>query len=221
MSPYDELRRAIHRQASRPNVLPASPLKAASQSHERLAGRQVACVVMAGGLATRLGASAPKGVMPFAPITGKPLLQLIAERVAAYGAKYAIPSRLAIMTSEETDGPTRELFEQHRQFGVESVAFFVQSALPLLDMEEKPILDAKGRPLTGPDGNGNLFRRLVESGILEKWSSVEAITIITVDNPLIDPLCPALLLPIFDGAEATAGAVERASPEEQVGLFVA
>ena len=220
MNPYDALRHAISRQVNHRGAVPVTPPKPTAHLQKSLAGREVACVVMAGGQATRLGASVPKGVMPFAPVTGKPLLQLIAERVAAYGARYAIPSRLAIMTSEGTDEPIRQLFERHRQFGVGSVDFFVQSSLPLLDIEENPALDSKGRPITGPDGNGGVFRRLVESGILEKWKEVEAICIITVDNPLIDPLCPAFLLPILDGADVTAGVVERSSPEEQVGLFV-
>ena len=225
MSLIDELRHAVHRQiGNHPTVKPVRVSSSVPTSHPdpRLLKHQVACVVMAGGQATRLGASVPKGVMPFSPVTGKPLLQLFAERVAAYGDCYSVPSRLAIMTSDGTDGPIRQLFEHHRRFGVDSVDFFVQSSLPLLDMETQPLVDSRGDPVTGPDGNGGVFRRLVESGILKKWEEdgVEALCIIMVDNPLMDPLCPALLTPILEGIDVTAGTVERSSAEEQVGLFV-
>ena len=225
MSLLDELRQAISRHTfAHPQARPApvEPISPSDHPDPRLRNRQVACVVMAGGQATRLGSPVPKGVMPFSPIAGKPLLQLFAERIAAFGTCYNTRSRLAVMTSEGTDRTTRQLFETHQQFGVDSVDFFLQSALPLLDMETNPIQDSEGKMVTGPDGNGGVFRRLAEAGVLKKWKEegVEAICVIMVDNPLLDPLCPALLTPIFEGIDVTAGAIERLSPQEQVGLFV-
>lgn len=225
MNFLDELRQAIHRRTfshSEARPVTVEPSQPSDHPEPRLRNHQVACVVMAGGQATRLGSSVPKGVMPFSSISGKPLLQIFAERVAAFGTCYNTRSRLAVMTSEGTDGPTRRLFEQHQQFGVDSVDFFLQSSLPLLDMETNPIKNQEGQLVSGPDGNGGVFRRLVESGIFNTWKQegVEAISVIMVDNPLLDPLYPALLTPIFEGTDLTAGAIERASAQEQVGLFV-
>jgi UDP-N-acetylglucosamine/UDP-N-acetylgalactosamine diphosphorylase len=83
-------------------------------------------------------------------------------------------------------------------------------------------MDSEGKEITGPDGNGGVFRKLVESGILKKWEieGVRAISVIMVDNPLLDPFCPALLTPIFEGIDLTAGAIERVSSDEQVGVFI-
>ena len=179
--------------------------------------RQVGCVVMAGGQATRLGATVPKGIIPFAPVSGKSLLQLIVEKVMAHSRYYQIRPHIAIMTSETTDKATRTFFSDHKQ-----IDFFIQPSLPLLDTEKHPIIDMNGKVLMGPDGNGSLFRALVASGILTRWESegVEALSIIMVDNPLFDPLSPALLTPVLEGVDLTAAAIERTDPQEQVGLFV-
>lgn len=185
-----------------------------------LTGREVGCVVLAGGLATRLGSSLPKGVIPFAPGSKKPLLQLIAERVSSYGRRHSVTSRLAIMTSEATDGQIRKFFS-HNLFGLDTLEFFIQPSLPLLDMSEQPIFKTDGSPLTGPDGNGSVFQGLMTSQILQRWeqNKIEALTIITVDNPLLDPLCPSLLIPVLNGIDLTAAVIERTDPAEQVGLF--
>ena len=186
-----------------------------------LQGRMVGCVVMAGGQATRLGSHLPKGVIPFSPVAGKPLLQLIAEKAKAYSVCYGIEPRLAIMTSEATDAATRELFERRHFFGLTNVDFFIQPSLPLLDMEGRVITEDGNTLLTGPDGNGSVFSALMRSGIVSRWeeSGVQAVSIILVDNPLLDPFCPALLAPIFAGIDLTAAAIERMDSDGQVGVF--
>jgi UDP-N-acetylglucosamine/UDP-N-acetylgalactosamine diphosphorylase len=186
-----------------------------------LQGKGVGCVVMAGGQATRLGSSVPKGIIPFSLVGKKPLLQIIAEKVKAYARCYGIEPRLAIMTSEATDADTRALFEEHHFFGLDHVDFFVQPSLPLLGMDGKLIIGTNGRFLTGPDGNGSVFAGLLRSGIIERWErdGVKAMSIVMVDNPLLDPFCPALLTPIFEGVDMTAAAIERVNGDEKVGVF--
>jgi UDP-N-acetylglucosamine/UDP-N-acetylgalactosamine diphosphorylase len=202
------------------NPVLTSPL---SHPSPLLQGRKVGCVVMAGGQATRLGSSLPKGVIPFSPVAKKPLLQMIAEKARAYAACYGIEPRLAIMTSEATDKASRELFESHHYFGLRHVEFFMQPSLPLLDMEGQLIMRDDGTVMCGPDGNGSVFAQLYLSGIGEQWekSGIEAISLIMVDNPMLDPFCPALLEPICTGTDLAVATIERVAPEEQVGLFVA
>ena len=214
----ESLRVASHRHLT-PVAAPVGP----SYSHPSLIlqGRKLGCVVMAGGQATRLGSTSPKGVIPFSAVANKPLLQIIAEKVKAYSRCYGIEPRLAIMTSEASDAATRTLFENHQFFGLRSVEFFVQPSLPLLDMTGELITGSDGTVLTGPDGNGSVFAGLMRSGIGEQWEQdgVEGVCLIMVDNPLLDPFCPAIFSPIFEGCDLTAAAIERASAEEQVGLF--
>jgi UDP-N-acetylglucosamine/UDP-N-acetylgalactosamine diphosphorylase len=186
-----------------------------------LEGKKVGCIVMAGGQATRLGSLIPKGAIPFSPVAGKPLLQMTAERVLAYSRCYGIEPRLAIMTSENTDTGIRALFERCHYFGLHHVDFFIQTSLPLLDMNEEVIARDDGSLLTGPDGNGSVFAGIVHSGIFDQWmrDGIEAVSVIMVDNPLLDPFQPQLLAPLFSGADLTANAIERKSADEQVGLF--
>ena len=124
-------------------------------------GHTVGCIVMAGGQATRLGGTAPKGTIPFSPVSGKSLLQIIAEKVVAFSRCYGSIARLAIMTSEATDEATKTLFAAHHNFGINRVDFFLQSSRPLLDMDKNPITTSDGKLLTGPDGNGGVFREFV------------------------------------------------------------
>lgn len=210
-----------HRRSVRPIV----PPRDCSCSHPSilLRDRKVGCVVMAGGQATRLGNTLPKGVIPFSPVAHKPLLQLLVERAKAYGRCYGFEPHLAIMTSEVSDLAIRALFEEHHFFDLEHVSFFSQPSLPLLDMNGQLISRDDGSILTGPDGNGSVFSSLSRSGILKQWAAdgVEAVSLVLVDNPLLDPFCPCLLSPIFAGVDLTAAAVKRSSVDEAVGLFVA
>ncbi len=221
-----EQRAAIHKRESEshPFITPITISSPHPCSHPSplLQGRRIGCVVMAGGQATRLGHALPKGLIPFSPVAGKPLLQLLAEKAVAYSRCYGSTPRLAIMTSEASDGATRAFFEANAFFGVPSIEFFVQPSLPLLNMHGELIVREDGSLLTGPDGNGSVFSSLMRSGILTQWEDegLDAISIVLVDNPLIDPFYPALFSPLFEGVNLTAAAVERADPDEQVGLFV-
>ncbi len=182
--------------------------------------KRVGVLIMAGGQATRLNSPLPKGVLPVSPVHHKSILQLIAEKITAFAACYKAFVHTAIMTSEATDGAIKAHFALNNNFTLPTVDFFVQDSLPLLDLEKKLIIH-QTHLLKGPDGNGKLFHYFLQSGLYEKWreDGIEAISIITCDNPLIDPFHPGLLIPLFYGRDFAAAAVERTEPKEQVGLF--
>jgi UDP-N-acetylglucosamine/UDP-N-acetylgalactosamine diphosphorylase len=160
--------------------------------------------------------------MPFSPIVGKSLLQIVAEKIAAFNRCYRTSAHLAIMTSSATDAPVRALLSDHHHFGLSTIDLLSQPSLPLLDMDGNPIVTDSNELLLGPDGNGSVFRELMRSGVYQRWQSegVEAVSIIMYDNPLIDPFCPALFAPLFTHADLTLAAIERTDPMEQVGLIV-
>jgi len=183
-----------------------------------LENKKIGCLLMAGGQATRLGIDAPKGVIPVSPLKHKSLLQIIAEKIAAFSKCYKTAVPLAIMTSRDSKGEIIDHFEKNDFFGLKEVSFFAQPSLPLLDMNGELFFDETGEPLQGPDGNGSLFSTCLPA--VEQWANIDALSIIQVDNPLIDPFHPAVLSPIFSGHDFVAAAIARADLTEPVGLFV-
>lgn len=178
---------------------------------------------MAGGQATRLGSSLPKGVMPFSPVDHKSLLQLIAEKVLAYAARHQHEPYLAIMVSEATEAETKKLFLRHSNFGLPRVWFFTQPSLPLCSRTDgSPIRGEDGAVVTGPNGNGVVFHELVRSRTLEEWEccGVAIITLVQVDNPLCDPFYYGLCAAVVEGHDLAVAAIRRTSISEQVGVFV-
>jgi len=188
---------------------------------DALRDRKIGCLVMAGGQATRLGMDSPKGIIPVSPLHKKSLLQIIAEKVVAFSSCYETSVPLAIMTSCFSRQEIVDHFEENDFFGLDpaQVSFCAQGSLPLLDMNSQLIIDDDGHLAQGPDGNGSLFSAC--AGVLEAWQQqqIEVVSIIQVDNPLLDPFHPAVLSPLFSGHDVVAAAIQRTDPNEKVGLF--
>src|SRR5574337_737541 len=93
---------------------------------------EVAVLTVAGGHGTRLGSNGPKGTLPIAPISGKSVFQLHAEKIRAVQQKYDTCIPWYIMTSETNDRATQKFFHSHRFFGLDSqqVCFFTQGMFP-------------------------------------------------------------------------------------------
>ena len=68
------------------------------------------------------------------------------------------------MTSEHTKEPTEEFFEKHNYFGLSSknIIIFEQNTMPTLNLEGQMLLSAKHRISRAPDGNGGLYKALVD-----------------------------------------------------------
>lgn len=190
---------------------------------EILKGKKIGCIVMAGGQATRLNGSLPKGLIPVSPVTHKTTLQMIAEKVLAYSISYQTPCFLAIMTSDAIHEKIISFFSSNNYFGLapESVSFFKQNSLPALD-EEGQILIKNEALYKVPDGNGGVFQAFFHSPTCSQWekAGVNFVSLLNSDNPLIDPFLPNMFEPLLQGIEMTGAAVERSSPDESVGVFV-
>ena len=74
---------------------------------------RVAVLVVAGGLATRLGFAGPKGLFPFGPITDRTLFELQAQKLRRVRERCGKPVPWYVMTSPETDAPTRAFFAEN------------------------------------------------------------------------------------------------------------
>ena len=215
---------AIHSHTKHEKVSPLTKALVATQHHfaSEMQHKSYGCLVMAGGMGSRLCADRPKALLPASPLLGKTLLQILCEKVFAFKTSYHAAVVVGIMTSRVTDAAIREYVQQHDYFGLgaENICFFQQSSLPLIDEAGHIIVD-NGRIAFGPDGNGSIFSSFARSSLLAEWEQrgVEAISIVSIDNPLIDPFHPSLVIPVLHGREMTAAATNTKSVHEAVGLF--
>ncbi len=152
---------------------------------------KIALVVLAGGQGSRLRYRGPKGCYPVSLIKHKSLFQLMAEKVQAASIQAGRALQVAIMTSPLNHLETEIFFAQHAFFGLRpsQVTFFDQSMWPLLDEAGNLFLEGPAQIAFGPNGNGAIFKRLVEVGIWEKWrqGGIQIVNVVPIDNPLADP----------------------------------
>lgn len=186
---------------------------------------KVACLILAGGQGTRLGASQPKALFEITPIRKKTLLQLLCEKTAAASAAYKVPLQIGVMTSPLNHAAIETYLKENSYFGLAAtqVHLFMQDMAPFLNDEGNWFSDATGQLAAGPDGNGHALRKLMQSGIGKLWKEqgVESVIVLPIDNPLADPFDAALCgYHALTNQEATLKAMERQDPSEKVGVIV-
>ena len=209
--------------------IPTTPEQkgAAAEARRRgetlIRGGKVGLVLVAGGQGTRLGFDGPKGTYPVAPISGKSLFELHAEKIRAASKRYGVRLPWYIMTSEHNDAATREFFEEHDRFGLsrEDVFFFPQRMLPAVDFGGKIILDRPDHIFMSPNGHGGCLLALHESGALDDMRArgIEELSYFQVDNVLVRILDPVFFgYHTAGGAEMSLKVVRKRSPEEKLGV---
>lgn len=203
----------------------ARDVRARDAGEELLRAGGVAAVLLAGGQGTRLGFDGPKGLYPFAPITGRTLFAHHAAKIAALRARFGAALPWYILTSPQNDGATRTAFEEAGWFGLDpaSVRLVVQGTLPAVDRETGHILlDAPDRLALSPDGHGGLLSALRVSGALDEMAAGGVRTIFTfqVDNPMARVCRPELLGHHFlAAADMSSVVVRKVGPEEKMGVI--
>ena len=185
---------------------------------------KVACLLVAGGQATRLDFQGPKGKFPIGPISNKSLFQLHAEKILAISRRYGSTIPWYIMTSETNHEETVEFFKENNYFGLkgDDVFFFRQRMIPALDENGKLILDAKDHIFTSPNGHGGVLSALKESGALEdmKRRGIQEVFYFQVDNVLIKICDPVFIgYHLLEGAEMSSKAVAKRDPWEKIGIL--
>lgn len=215
-----------------PAGLIALPRDAADQERDlraRAAGEAllreggVAAVLLAGGQGTRLGFEGPKGLFPFAPISGRTLFAHHAATIGALRARYgALP--WYVLTSPANDDVTRRAFAQNAAYGLEpgSVRLVVQGTLPAVDRDTgRILLEARDHLALSPDGHGGLLSALSCCGALDEMAREGVRTIFTfqVDNPLARVCRPEVLgHHVLAGADMASVVVRKVSPQEKMGV---
>ena len=198
---------------------------ATARGYELVRGGKVAAFLVAGGQGTRLGYDGPKGEFPVTPIKNKPLFQVFAEQLLAWGRDAARPVPWYIMTSDANDAATRAFFHKNKFFGLEraNVFFFQQGMMPAFDLLGHMLLAEKDSLALSPDGHGGSLRALAKSGALTdmKKRGVEHLSYFQVDNPLVHCIDPLFLgLHDMTGSEMSSKTIPKSHPLEKVGNLV-
>ncbi|TVR44702.1 MAG: UDPGP type 1 family protein [Planctomycetota bacterium] len=186
---------------------------------------QVAVLMVAGGMGSRLGFSGPKGCFEVGAHSGKSIYQIQAEKVLDAGRRHQCRIPFLVMTSPVTDAETREFFAANEYFGLEAeqLRFFSQGTVPSLSRSGQALLAGPGQLLENPDGHGGCFTALVGSGNLQRLrdEGIEYLVYIQVDNllvPVDDPLLVGAAA--LEQAEVVTKVLAKAHPDEKVGHLV-
>ncbi|KAI5949113.1 UAP1 [Candida theae] len=201
---------------------------------QAIADGQVAVLLMAGGQGTRLGSSDPKGCYDVSLPSHKPLFQIQAEKILKI--QQLAQKRLKldklptvmwyIMTSGPTRKSTEQFFKTHNFFGLDSkqVVFFNQGTLPCFDLSgEKILLQSKNAICESPDGNGGLYKALLNNGILDDMvnKNIKHIHMYCVDNALVKVADPLFIgFAIDKQFDLATKVVRKRDANESVGLIV-
>ncbi len=201
-----------------------STLEAKRIGEASLRKGEIAVLTVAGGDGTRLGISKPKGMLSVAPLSGKSIFQLHAEKIYAIQKKFQVTIPWYLMTSETNDFATREFFRVMHFFGLDpkQVNFFIQRMLPVIDLHGNLLMNSKANIIMSPNGHGGAITALKEKGILSnmKERGIKNFFYHQVDNVLV-----RMADPIFIGhhlksqAEISLKSIKKLHPEERVGVI--
>jgi UDP-N-acetylglucosamine/UDP-N-acetylgalactosamine diphosphorylase len=203
-----------------------SPDAARAVGAELLRAGQVAMILVAGGLGTRLGFDQPKGIFPLGPLSNRTLFQIILEQLLAVTRRYDVRIPLYVMTSPATDEITRQYLAENRWFGLapEDCRIFCQGTMWAVDDRfERLLLESPGSLFLGPDGHGGMLAALAKSGCLAdaQQRGVAHFFYGQIDNPLLQ-VCDELFLGshVLAGSEMTTQVVPKREALERVGNVV-
>lgn len=191
---------------------------------EAIKAGKVGAVLLAGGMGTRLGSDAPKGVYNIGLTKDVFIFQRLVENLLdiVHQAGAWIP--LYIMTSDKNHDTTTAFFQEKNYFGYnpDYVTFFMQDMAPAADYQGKVYLEAKNKMSTSPNGNGGWFLSMMKWGVVDKIreAGVEWLNVFAVDNVLQRIADPCFVgATISTGSAVGAKVVKKNAPDEKVGAM--
>lgn len=186
---------------------------------------EVGILLLAGGMGTRLGSDAPKGMYNIGKTRDVYIFQRIFENVLDVVKKTGEYVPFFIMTSEKNNDDTINFLEEKKYFGYDKnyVKFFVQDMAPCVDKKGKVLLEEKGRVATSPNGNGGWFNSLLnnkEAKTMLEHYNVKWLNVFAVDNVLQKIADPVFIGATLDGNfQIGAKVIKKADPYEKVGVM--
>lgn len=185
---------------------------------------QLAAVLLAGGMGTRLGSDKPKGEVRVGINNDLCIFECLIKNLMEVTDRVGAFVPLYIMTSEKNDEETRRFFAEKNYFGYpkDYIEFFVQEMAAAVDYDGKLLLESPGRLATSPNGNGGWYSSLKRAGLGEdiKRRGVKWLNIFAVDNVLQRIADPTFLgATILSGADSGSKVVRKVDPYEKMGVF--
>ncbi len=177
---------------------------------------QIALVVMAGGMATRMGGVVKVLVEVFG---GKTFLDLRLAEQRSFAEKYGARVPLWLMTSAPTDGPIRTALQ--KAGAPPDVATFEQGLALRLDETGRLFKDAAGDPSFCATGHGDLVDALRRSGFLAEFVAAggKYVVIANVDNLGATP-DPAIVGALVASGKKVLVEVCKKAPGDRGGIPV-
>lgn len=185
---------------------------------------KVGAVLLAGGMGTRLGSDAPKGMYNIGETRDVYIFERIIRNLMDAVDITGSWIHLFVMTSDKNHESTIDFFKEKNYFGYnkEYITFFKQEMAPAADYNGKIYMESRSRMSTSPNGNGGWFISMERSGVLKKVKNagIEWLNVFAVDNVL-----QRIADPVFVGAVIEKGCavgskvVKKASPDENVGVM--
>lgn len=191
---------------------------------DEIRGGRVGAVLLAGGMGTRLGSDAPKGVYNIGITKELYIFECLFNNLMDITRIAGNSVHLFIMTSDKNHEATVGFLKEKAFFGYDEdyVHFFMQEMAPASDYNGKVYLEEKWKISTSPNGNGGWYSSMAKWGMLDivKENGIEWLNVFAVDNVL-----QRIADPVFIGATKTAGCsvgskvIKKAEPNERVGVM--
>lgn len=184
---------------------------------------KVGAVLLAGGMGTRLGSDAPKGVYNIGLTRDLYIFECLINNMMDVVKRADAWIPLFVMTSDKNHDATAGFFAEHDYFGYnsEKVWFFKQEMAPASDYNGKIYMETKNKMSTSPNGNGGWFISMARNGLLDvvHKSGIEWLNVFAVDNVLqriVDPLFVGAV--IEKNVEVGEKVVRKVNPDEKLGV---
>lgn len=184
----------------------------------------VGAVLLAGGMGTRLGSDAPKGMFNIGLTREVFIFERLIRNLMDVTDKAGNYIHLFIMTSDKNHDATTEFFAKKNYFGYDPdyIHFFMQEMAPAADYSGKVYLEEKWKLSTSPNGNGGWYSSMAKWGMLDivKANNILWLNVFAVDNVL-----QRIADPVFIGATKIGNCVvgskviRKAAPDERVGVM--
>ena len=151
---------------------------------------KTAVILLAGGEGSRLNFNKPKALFPI--LNKKTLLELFFEKLPKN--TYCI-----IMVSPNNKRQIINYLKKNKFFNANPNKLFIleQTVLPAMDKTGIWHLKTQNKICLLPDGNGSLFHLLYTTPnifhLLIKTKKIDLLSIVSIDNPILDPLNPGIL----------------------------
>lgn len=191
---------------------------------EAIQAGKVGAVLLAGGMGTRLGSDAPKGMYNVGLTKELYIFECLINNLMDVVKEADAWVHLFVMTSDKNHEATVNFLAEKNYFGykAEYIHFFKQEMAAATDYNGKIYLEEKGKLSTSPNGNGGWFISLKNNGLLDlvHETGIEWLNVFAVDNVL-----QRIADPCFVGATIQKNCVvgskvvRKSAPDEKVGVM--